>query len=78
MNGTSIYVCVPRSPVFRAMFDHDMLESCQRHVDIPDISIDVMKDLVRFIYTGVAPNLETLAPELLAAADKVRAIRKII
>ena len=53
------------------MFDHDMLESCQRHVDIPDISIDVMKDLVRFIYTGVAPNLETLAPELLAAADKV-------
>ena len=53
------------------MFDHDMLESCQRHVDIPDISIDVMKDLVRFIYTGVAPNLETLALELLAAADKV-------
>merc|ERR1712142_144909 len=63
-------ILAARSPVFRAMFDHDMLESCQRHVDIPDISIDVMKDLVRFIYTGVAPNLETLAPELLAAADK--------
>merc|ERR1712142_826447 len=63
-------ILAARSPVFRAMFDHDMLESCQRHVDIPDISIDVMKDLVRFIYTGVAPNLETLSPELLAAADK--------
>ena len=67
---------IHRSPVFRAMFDHDMLESCQRRVDIPDISVDVMKDLIRFIYAGTAPNLQSLAAELLAAADKVGEGRK--
>ena len=30
-----------------------------------------MAEMLRFIYTGKAPNLEKMADELLAAADKV-------
>ena len=32
---------------------------------------DVMREMLRFIYTGRAPNLDKMADELLAAADKV-------
>ena len=30
-----------------------------------------MREMLRFIYTGKAPNLEKMADDLLAAADKV-------
>lgn len=32
---------------------------------------DVLTEMIRFIYTGRAPNLENMSDELLAAADKV-------
>jgi len=32
---------------------------------------DVMKEMLHFIYTGKAPNLDKMVAELLAAADKV-------
>ena len=37
---------------------------------VKDVDSDVMADMLRFIYTGKAPNLETMAADLLAAADK--------
>lgn len=45
----------------------------QNRVDITDIEPDVFKEMMRFIYTGKAPNLEKMADNLLAAADKVSA-----
>lgn len=45
----------------------------QNRVDIADIEPDVFKEMMRFIYTGKAPNLEKMADNLLAAADKVSA-----
>ena len=30
-----------------------------------------MREMLRFIYTGKAPNLDKMADDLLAAADKV-------
>jgi speckle-type POZ protein len=59
-----------RSPVFSAMFGHEMLESRERRVEISDLSADVVADLLRYVYSGVAPNLDHMAPELLAGADK--------
>lgn len=44
----------------------------QNRVDIADIEPDVFKEMMRFVYTGRAPNLEKMADNLLAAADKVR------
>lgn len=43
----------------------------QNRVDISDVEPDVFKEMMGFIYTGKAPNLEKMADSLLAAADKV-------
>ena len=60
-----------RSPVFRAMFEHEMEESKFNRVEISDISHEVFKEMLSFLYTGDAPNLDQMAADLLAAADKV-------
>uniref|UniRef100_A0A087XT90 Speckle type BTB/POZ protein like a n=1 Tax=Poecilia formosa TaxID=48698 RepID=A0A087XT90_POEFO len=59
-----------RSPVFNAMFEHEMEESKKNRVDISDVDPDVFREMMGFIYTGKAPNLEKMADNLLAAADK--------
>ena len=52
------------------MFEHDMKESQHNRVEIDDMDPDVMADMLRFIYMGRAPNLDSMAADLLAAADK--------
>jgi len=59
-----------RSPVFRAMFEADMKEKKTRKVDVKDIRPDVLSEALTFIYTGMTPNLDDLAEDLLVAADK--------
>lgn len=59
-----------RSPVFSAMFEHGMTEAQNHRVEIGDVDGDVLKEMLRFMYTGIAPNLERIADDLLAAADK--------
>lgn len=62
---------------FRCVCRHaaDKFVSCfvflQNRVDISDVEPEVFKEMMGFIYTGKAPNLEKLADSLLAAADKV-------
>lgn len=60
-----------RSPVFQAMFEHEMEERKHNRVDITDVDHEVLREMLRFIYTGKASNLEKMADDLLAAADKV-------
>lgn len=57
--------------MFAAMFEHEMEERKQNRVAISDVDHEVLKEMLRFIYTGKAPNLEKMADDLLAAADKV-------
>lgn len=63
-------VLATRSPVFAACFEHKMSESQSDRVIIDDVEPDVMKEMLRFMYTGAAPNLDRMADTLLAAADK--------
>lgn len=70
------FVPIARSPVFAAMFEHEMEERKQNKVAIIDVDQDVLKEMLRFIYTGKSPNLEKMADDLLAAADKVSARQK--
>ena len=65
------FLFLARSPVFRAMFEHEMEESKFNRVEISDISPEVFKEMLNFLYTGKSPNLSEMAAELLAAADKV-------
>ncbi|RWS31658.1 Kruppel-like zinc finger protein [Leptotrombidium deliense] len=74
VNGREFYahkaILAARSPVFSAMFEHEMEEKKQNRVEITDMDQEVLREMLRFIYTGKAPNLEKMADDLLAAADK--------
>lgn len=63
-------ILAARSPVFAAMFEHEMEEKKQNRVEITDMDHEVLNEMLKFIYSGKAPNLEKMADELLAAADK--------
>lgn len=52
------------------MFEHEMEERKQNRVDITDVDHEVLREMLRFIYTGKAANLDKMADDLLAAADK--------
>jgi len=47
----------------------------QNRVEITDIDQEVVTEMLRYIYTGKAPNLNKMADDLLAAADKVSDIQ---
>ncbi|XP_078539545.1 speckle-type POZ protein-like A [Lissotriton helveticus] len=64
-------ILAARSPVFNAMFEHEMEESRKNRVHIKDVDPVVFRELMGFIYTGKSPpNLKQIADNLLAAADK--------
>ena len=56
--------------MFAAMFEHEMEERKHNRVEISDVEPEVFREMLRFIYTGKASNLERMADDLLAAADK--------
>ena len=59
-----------RSPVFAAMFRTETREFQTNTVYLDDIEQDVFTELLRFIYTGCANNLNQVGENLLIAADK--------
>ena len=67
-----------RSPVFDAMFQHDMKENKTNETEITDVTPAAFKALLRFIYTGEC-EVGNLAEELLVAAKKydIRELKEI-
>ncbi|XP_014237850.1 uncharacterized protein LOC106659688 [Trichogramma pretiosum] len=64
-------VLAAASPVFKAMFSHDMVENKSQSVDMNDISYDAVVEMLRYIYTGSVKTQEfSLTTEVLTAADK--------
>ena len=63
-------VLASQSPVFRKMFVSDMKEKWTSLIEISDTNSAVITDMVAYLYTGTAPNIHTLAKDLLAVADK--------
>ncbi|XP_073838527.1 protein roadkill-like [Musca autumnalis] len=61
-----------RSQVFAAMFRNDMEESKTNRIRIDDMSAEVIKGMLRYIYTGYAGDYVPckLAKELFIAANK--------
>ncbi|XP_065203502.1 protein roadkill-like [Planococcus citri] len=58
------------SDYFATMFKTGMKESAENRVVITDVDEAVMDEVLRFIYTGKCENIDYLAYDLLAAADK--------
>ena len=70
------FMLVARSPVFARMFDNEMKEKETSTVVIPDISPDVFKEILSFVYTGKLNSVSAdLAEEVLIAADKYQLVR---
>ncbi|KAL7303331.1 hypothetical protein TKK_0004520 [Trichogramma kaykai] len=64
-------VLAAASPVFKAMFSHDMLENKRQSVDMTDINYEAAVEMLRYIYTGSVKTQEfSLTTKVLAAADK--------
>ena len=65
-------ILAARSPVFAAMFQHPTKENLTGIVDVPDIEVNVFKELLCYIYTGQVSSewMDEAAIGLLAAADK--------
>ncbi|XP_058788568.1 speckle-type POZ protein-like [Phymastichus coffea] len=63
-------ILAARSPVFLAMFKHNMKEKTESIVEIDDIDERVMRELLRFIYAERVDRLQEFAHDLLAAAEK--------
>ncbi|XP_064464740.1 speckle-type POZ protein-like [Ornithodoros turicata] len=59
-----------RSPVFAAMFRNNMKEKQENRVHLDDISAEALQGMITFIYTDTAPNMASLAVDLLRAAEK--------
>jgi speckle-type POZ protein len=62
-------ILAARSPVFAAMFQHDMTENKTNETEITDVTPAAFKALLRFIYTGHC-EVENLEEQLLVAANK--------
>ncbi|XP_028624726.1 TD and POZ domain-containing protein 1-like [Grammomys surdaster] len=65
-------ILAARSPVFRAMFEHEVKERLMNLIEIHDLDPQVFKEMMGFIYTGKAPHFHShsIATGVLAAADK--------
>ena len=59
-----------RSPVLAAMFQTNFSEKQTNTLNIEDIEPDAFAEMMRFLYTDEVENLDGLATDLLAAADK--------
>ena len=62
-------VLAARSPVFSAMFQHNMAEARSHEVDIPDLAPSTVHLMLDYIYSGAFKHNST-TEELLPAADK--------
>jgi len=73
--GEKLYDChkiilTSRSPVFKTMLEAEMKEKMTGKVEIKNMDPEVLEDLLKYIYSGLAPNIDEHPHELFAAADQ--------
>lgn len=72
-------ILAEKSPVFKAMFTHEMFKKLNGAIDIVDFSGAAMKELLRFMSIGVVNDFESIAKELyeVAKAYQVTSLRML-
>ncbi|XP_064478420.1 speckle-type POZ protein B-like [Ornithodoros turicata] len=70
-------VLAARSPVFRAMLGFPAKESQENRVTIEDLKSDVVEQMLMFMYTAAAPDIDRMAEDLLLAANKYQLPRLV-
>ncbi|CAN6459156.1 unnamed protein product [Victoria cruziana] len=61
---------ISKSPVFKAMLENEMEESKSGTIKIVDVSYDVLRSFIHYLYTADAFFDEQMAYELLIVAEK--------
>lgn len=64
------FVLAARSDVFNAIFTYKTMDMQFNCVEIVDLDIEVVQEMLRYIYTDTVHNMEETVSGLLAAADK--------
>jgi len=62
-------ILTSRCQVFKTMLESNMKEKETGSIEIKDMKLDIFEDLLKYIYSGEAPNIDEHAGELFAAAD---------
>lgn len=74
VNGKQLYahknILAHSSAVFAAMFESEMMETKRNMVEIKDITCEVFREMLRYIYSGKVNELEKFSYDLFVAADK--------
>jgi BTB/POZ domain len=69
--GAHLAVLVAASPVMAAMFGREnYLEGQSKTARIDDVDPEVFLQMLRYLYTGVAPKMSKYVEDLFAVADK--------
>ncbi|OVA16155.1 BTB/POZ-like [Macleaya cordata] len=63
-------VLVSRSPVFKAMLETEMEESRSGTIKISDVSYNVLRSFIHYLYTAEVPLTEPMACDLLVLAER--------
>ena len=66
-----------RSPVFHAMLQSKMMESTRREIKIDDADNDVLKEMLRYMYTARVEDKFNKFRELLVVADKYQVLELV-
>ncbi|KAJ8675236.1 hypothetical protein QAD02_011022 [Eretmocerus hayati] len=59
-----------KSSVFASMFNNNIENDAKKVINVEGFNYNVMREVLRFMYTGRVINLEGIATKLLGAADK--------
>lgn len=63
-------VLAARSPIIAATLENGGEERALNRLDLTDVEHDVLREMLRFIYTDRAPNMQGIAGDLLIAAHR--------
>ena len=66
-----------RSPVFHAMLKSEMVEKLAGVVKIDDASVDVVKQMIRYMYTAKIDHHYSKVKELLVLANKYQVLELV-
>ena len=70
-------VLASQSPVFKSMLETEMKEKKSSVIEISDTDPGVISEMLSYLYTGSAPNMETMAEELLIIANKYQILEML-
>lgn len=54
--GAHLFVLCARSPVFEAMFQHDMIESKNKFIKMNDVKENILTEFLHYLYAGTTRN----------------------